>query len=88
MSLSLPEIRRLAAEVAREVDSSFEVFATTNPEGAVDYTELILTVHNRADEPRRIVVGIRRGASEAEIRNLLRDRLRERLLELDDESIV
>ena len=88
MSLSLPEIRRLAAEVAREVDPSFEVVATTNTEGAVDYTELILTVHNRADEAGRIVVGIRRGASEVEIRNLLRDRLRERLLELDDESIV
>jgi hypothetical protein len=88
MTLSLPQLRRLASEVAREVDPSLEVFATTNPEGAVDYTELILTVHNRADGPARIVVGIRRGASEADIRNLLRNHLRERMLELDDESIV
>jgi hypothetical protein len=88
MSLSLPQLRRLASEVARDVDPSLEVFATTNTEGAVDYTELILTVHNRADEPGRIVVGIRRGTSEAEIRSLLREHLRARLLELDDEPIV
>jgi hypothetical protein len=88
MPLSLPQLRRLAFEVARDVDPSLEVFATTNPEGAVDYTELILTVHNRGGEPGRIVVGINRGASESEIRNLLRAHLRVRLLELDDESIV
>ena len=88
MPLSLPQLRALASEVARDVDPSLEVFATTNTEGAVDYTELILTVHNRSGEPDRIVVGVRRGASETEIRNLLRDHLRVRLLELDDESIV
>jgi len=87
MSLSLPEIRRLAAEVAREVDPSFEVVATTNTEGAVDYTELILTCTTEQMKPAASLLVSAAGRLKLRC-NLLRDRLRERLLELDDESIV
>jgi hypothetical protein len=81
MPLSLPHIRRLAAEVARQENPAVEVFATTNPAGAVDHTEVIMTVPGRLSDPTQLVVGIRRSSSEADVCERLRDRLRDRLRE-------
>jgi hypothetical protein len=78
MSLSLADVERLAAQVATEEDSALEVLAATNAEGASDYTEILLTL-NRPSDPSPLVVGVSRNAGEAEIRELLRDRLRQHL---------
>ena len=78
MRLSLPDIRRLALEVAREVGPGIHVVATTNPEGAVDYTEVVLSVED-VPEPRRIVVSVRRTASAETIRRTLQEQLRQHL---------
>jgi hypothetical protein len=81
MPLSLPHIRRLAAEVARTEAPAFEGFATTNPEGAVDYTEVILRPQDQSSDQAHVVIGIRRSSSEADIAGILRNRLRDRLRE-------
>jgi len=78
MRLSLPDIRRLALEVAREEGPGIDVVATTNPEGAVDYTEVVLSVGD-SSEPRRIVVSVRRTASAETIRRTLQAQLRHHL---------
>ena len=79
MRLGLLQIRRLAAEVARQEDPALEVLATTKTEGAADYTEVILAGRHSQPEPARIVISVRRESSEAEARDVLRTRLRDYL---------
>ena len=79
MTISLTNIRRLAADVAREESSALEVCGTTNAEGAANYAEVIVAVHSGRTEPGRMVIGLSRSGSESEIRDQLRDRLREGL---------
>jgi len=75
MRLSLPDIRRLALEAAHDEGPGIHVVATTNPEGAVDYTEVVMLMDG-SPEPRRIVVGVRRTAPAETIRRALREQLR------------
>jgi hypothetical protein len=82
MPLRLPDVRRVAADVAREEDPALQVFAATNGEGATDYTEVILRLHKSSTRPTHVVIGIRRNADESQVRRLLRDRLRDQLREL------
>jgi hypothetical protein len=88
MPLRLPDVRRVAADVAREEDPALQVFAATNGEGATDYTEVILRLHKPSTHPTHLVIGIRRNAGESQVRRLLRDRLRDQLrdLSLNDPS--
>jgi hypothetical protein len=57
------------------------VFAATNGEGA-DYTEVVLRLHKSPAHPTHIVIGVRRGAGESQVRRPLRDRLRDQLRSL------
>jgi hypothetical protein len=82
MPLRLPDVRRVAADVARQEDPAFQVFAATNGEGATDYTEVILKLNRPASDPSHVVIGIRRHAGEWQVRRLLRDRLRDHLRSL------
>ena len=79
MQLSLGDIRRLAANVAGDEDPRLRVVAAMNAEGATDYAEVVLTREGEGLGQRRLVIGVTREASEAEVRSVLRDRLRDHL---------
>jgi hypothetical protein len=81
MRLKLPDVRRVAADIARQEDPALQVFAATNGEGA-DYTEVVLRLHKPSTHPTHIVIGLRRDADESQVRRLLRDRLRDQLRNL------
>jgi hypothetical protein len=87
MALRLPDVRRVAADIASQEDPELQVFAATNGEGA-DYTEVILRLHKSPANPTHIVIGVRRDAGESQVRRLLRDRLRDQLrsLSINDPS--
>jgi hypothetical protein len=78
MSLSLTEVRRIVAEVARQQTPTLEVVAA-RAEGDSSYTEVILTVRGCSTEPCRIIMGVSREASEAEFRTTVREQLEEHL---------
>ena len=88
MPLRLPDVRRVAADVAQQEDPALQVFAATNGEGATDYTEVILRFQQPSSDPTHVVIGVRRNAGEWQVRRLLRDRLREHLrsLSINDPS--
>ncbi len=79
MQLSLGDIRRLAANVAGDEDPRLRVVAAMNAEGATDYAEVVLTREGEGLAQRRLVIGVTREASEAEVRSVLRNRLRDHL---------
>ena len=80
MALSLTDVRRIAAEVAREQNPALEVVAA-QAQADSNYTEVILTVHGCAAEPCQIIMGVSREASEAEFRVAVREQLNEHLYE-------
>jgi hypothetical protein len=73
--LTLDEVRRLTAAIVREEDPSLEVVAATTAEGAEDSSEVVLTRADRAAS-RPVVVRVDRYGTEAELRSLVRERLR------------
>jgi hypothetical protein len=79
MSLTLPDVRRIAADVARQQDSSLEVVAATPSEGESAYTEVLLTVHGCRSEPCRLIIGFSRDASEPECRRAIEAQLQQHL---------
>jgi hypothetical protein len=79
MAINLTDLRRIAVEIAREEDPELEVLAATNGEGAADYAEIILALDTPEKERRRMVVGVSRPTSESQMRNLVRERIREQL---------
>jgi hypothetical protein len=79
MPLSLAEIRRLAVNVAGDEDSRLRVVGAINAEGATDYAEVVLTRDADGAGQRRVVIGVARDASEAEVCSVLRNRLRDHL---------
>ncbi len=78
MSLSLTDVRRIVAEVAREQTPTLEVVAA-RADGDSSYTEVILTVRGCSTEPCQIVMGVRREAPESEFRDMVRVQLTEHL---------
>jgi hypothetical protein len=73
--LSLDEVRRLTAAIAREEDPSLEVVAATNAEGAEHSSEVVLERGGGATS-QRVVVRVDRYGSESELRPIVRERLR------------
>ena len=80
MNLSLTDVRRIAAEVAREQNPALEVVAA-HAEADSNYTEVIITVHGCSAEPCQIIMGVSREATEAEFRVAVRQQLNEHLYE-------
>ena len=80
MSLTLPDVRRIVAEVARQQTPTLEVVAA-RAEGDSSYTEVILTVRGCSTEPCQIIMGLSREASESEFRQAVREQLEEHLHE-------
>lgn len=79
MSVTLTEVQRIAADVARRQDRRLEVIGAVPAEGEPVYAEVILTLRGCQAEPCRIMIGVRRDSSESEIRDAVTDRLRQHL---------
>jgi hypothetical protein len=79
VSLTLTDVRRIASDVARQQDPRLEVMGAAPAEGESTYAEVILTVTGCRVEPCRVVVGVRRDASELECRRTFEQRLQQHL---------
>ena len=79
MAVTLNDLQRIAADVARQEDDRLEVVAAIPAEGSPAYTEVMLTLRGCKVEPCRMMIGVRRDASESEIRETVTDRLRQHL---------
>ena len=87
MFLTLPEVQRIAAEVAAEHDSTFEV-AVSRGQGDSAYTELILTLTGCSAEPCQMLIGVERDVSEVVVRTVVEEHLREHLNVFRDGSVT
>jgi hypothetical protein len=81
MALKLTEVRRIAADVARHEKPPLDVVGVIAGEGDSQYAEVILTIRGCQTEPCRMMIGVRREASESECRRAVEARLREHLIE-------
>jgi hypothetical protein len=79
MSLRLEDLRRVAADVARDEDPGLRVLSAMNAEGASDYSEVTLMLEQPGSNPSRVIVGVRRSESESQIRRVMREQLRDHL---------
>ena len=79
MLLTLTEVRRIAAEVARQQDPLLEVVAATPSEGESAYTEVLFTMRGSRSDPYRLIIGVTRDASEPECRRAVQQRLEQQL---------
>ena len=75
MSLTLTDVHRIVADVAREKDPPLEVVAAIPADGGSMYTEVVLTVPGCQVEPCRLIVGVSRNMSEPECRRAVKERL-------------
>ena len=76
MTLTLKDVRRVASEVARQENPSLEVISATSSGGESGYAEVMLTFQGCRAEPCRVMIGVSRNASEAELRRAVAERLR------------
>jgi hypothetical protein len=81
MTLTLAEARRIAGEVVAKEHPALEVLGATSAEGGSHYTEVILTARGGTTEPRRMVIGVDREASESSFRGQVSKQLRDQLVE-------
>jgi hypothetical protein len=80
MSLTLNDVRRIAGDVAHEVNPRLDVVAAM-PVGrdSTNFADVMLMLRGCRRHPCRMVVGFSRGQSEAECRAAVRARLHEHL---------
>ena len=82
MSLTLIDVQQIAADVVKQQAPALEVIAATPARGEKSsYTEVMLIVRGCRVEPCRLVVGVRRDASEAECRTAIAEGVQRHLLE-------
>jgi hypothetical protein len=77
VSLTLSDVRRIAADVAKQQDPPLEVMGATPAEGDSAYAEVMLTIRGCHVEPCRMLIGVSRDASEPECRRVLQERLQQ-----------
>ena len=87
MALSLVDVRRIVAEIARDINPAVEVVAA-RAEGDSTYTEVILTLHGCSTEPCQILMGVSRDATESEFRGAVLKRLHEHLHEHESSDVT
>ncbi len=80
MSLTLTDVRRIAADVARQQNPQLEVMGAAPAEGESTYAEVMLTVTDCRVEPCRVVIGVSRDTSERECRRTVEQRLQQYLV--------
>ena len=76
MAITLKEVRRIASEEARQQNPALEVISATSAGSDSGYAEVMLTVRGCRAEPCRVMIGVSRNASEAELRQAVVERLR------------
>jgi hypothetical protein len=76
MPISLPVIRSIAADVAFEEASGFEVLGTTKTEGSTEFAKVIFGHIADDADPEPFMIMVKRRLAEEALRDLLRDRLR------------
>jgi hypothetical protein len=81
MSLTLSDVRRIAADEARREDPALEVIGAHSREGGSISAEVVLTIRGCRVEPCQMIIGVPRNASEGECRGAVRARLKEHLAE-------
>jgi hypothetical protein len=79
--LTLIDVRRIAAEVATQQHLAVEVVAAIPAEGGSLYTEVLFSFRDYRVEPKRLVIGVNRNASEGECRGVVSGRVRQYLEE-------
>ena len=80
MSLTLIDVRRIAADVARKQDPVLEVVGVTPAEGESSYVEVMLTVDDcRVEAPSLLIVGVNRDTSDRECRSIFQEHLQQHL---------
>ena len=81
MHLTLSDVRRISADVAKAQTPPLDVLAATPVGEESSYAEVILTIRGCQAEPCVLVIGVSRNASEPELRASIRERLREHLID-------
>ena len=81
MRVRLTDVQRIATDVAKGQDRRLEVVGAVPAQGETAYAEVILTIRGCQVEPCTMMIGVRRDASESEIRDAVTQRLREHLEE-------
>ena len=79
MLLSLPEVQRIAADVAQSKDPKLEVVAAITSVAGSPYTEVTVTIHGCQREPCVLVIGAERNASESKFRSEVAEKLQQHL---------
>jgi hypothetical protein len=79
MALSLEEIRRIIADMAHRHHPDVEVIAVTTTEESAGYGEVILMIRDQPGQPRQVILGVNRDASEPEFRAAVGPRLQRHL---------
>jgi hypothetical protein len=79
MLLSLPEVQRIAADVAHSTNPELEVVAAITSVAGSAYTEVTVTIHGCRQEPCVLVIGAERNASESKFRSEVAEKLRQHL---------
>jgi hypothetical protein len=72
VSLSLADVRRIAADVAKQQNPSLEVMAAIPGEGEPSYAEVILVARGSRAGRSPVMIGLNRNASEGECRGALK----------------
>jgi len=73
----LTQLRRIAADVARQEAPMLEVVGVAPLGHESAYAELMLATRDGAADPRRTVVGVNRDTSESAYRTVLKERLQQ-----------
>ena len=79
MSLTLSDVRRIAADVAKQQQPALDVVGVIKREGSCSSAEVIFAIRDCYVAPCRVVIGVSRHASEGECRGAVRMRLGEHL---------
>jgi hypothetical protein len=86
MSLTLPEVRRIARDVAQQQSPAVDVVGVTGREGSSGSAEVIFAVRDPEREPSRLVIGVSRQTSASECQGTVRSRLRAMLATVTDKA--
>ena len=79
VGLTLDDVERIAADVARAMRPTLDVVGVTGSEEA--YAEVLLTIRGCQEEPCRVLLGVNRESSESDCRHDIEARLRQHLIE-------
>ena len=79
IGLTLGDVERIAADVAKVMQPPLDVVGATGSEEA--YAEVLLTTRGCREEPCRVLLGVNRELSESDCRHDVEVRLRQHLIE-------